>query len=486
MLSDHSDCLIMEVQLINKFSKNMPLIILCLLLLMSTVTAGAEKNKQTFSEENLKTFNLMYLKKIKNTKNAKDKTRLANELLTASDEFQGEIRNIMLSSAYKLVAKSKNSELPILILQKCLKDKRLGFIIKKELLMALIKLEVKKISKDKTALRKKRIESLNDKEFYALCCNAIDNAIALCKICLSECDFKEAKNAARLGILAAKNISSPKTTLFRRYLKIGRILETRYNYAQGRQKKNPKNALLAYIEAGAYKEASQLINDKSSEIIKILVKAGLGKKVSASDKFKAALFWDERMSKQQSSLKEVYMIRAAEFYEQCIGDNNSPQTKLAKIRLLEIHKQLGDMLIALRKPTEWTYLVDLPLKSSKVGYGRLEIITPNNGPIKIAGQKLSTGYKAHANSKLEFYLGGKYKEFSTSFGLLTGAGGKAYFKIVVDGKTVYKSPYMFKNTTFAIKKPVTIKIIGAKKLELFAEANNVSGSHSAWGNPKVR
>lgn len=212
----------------------------------------------------------------------------------------------------------------------------------------------------------------------------------------------------------------------------------------------------------------------------------MSKNIDISAKFKAALFWDEKISKQRKGLKEVYMIRAAELYEQCINDKNSQQGKLAKIRLKDLHKKLGDMLGALRKASEWVNFVEFSIKSSKIGYGSLGIVTPDKGPINIAGHKLSTGFKAHANSKLEFDLGGKYRKFSTSFGLLSGSGGKAILKIVLDGKTVYKSSYMYKNSTFAITKPVVIKIVGAKKLELLTEADNTAGSHSAWGNPKVQ
>lgn len=171
------------------FSKNIIATVLCLCMLFGILIADAKNNKQIFTKEDLQLFNSMYLKKVKNAKTIKDKEKLADELLLASDEFQGGMHSIILSSAYELVLKSKKNGLPILILEKMLNHKDIESITVKKLLEKLIKRKIKKIAMDKKRLKKEKIDPLNDKMFYALCRSTIDNAIVLCKLCISECDF---------------------------------------------------------------------------------------------------------------------------------------------------------------------------------------------------------------------------------------------------------------------------------------------------------
>jgi hypothetical protein len=180
-------------------------------------------------------------------------------------------------------------------------------------------------------------------------------------------------------------------------------------------------------------------------------------------------------------------MRAAELYERYMPVGDELNLKVAKIRLKAIHQKLGDMLAALRKPAEWVYLADMKEESVRVGWGSLKKITAAKGPLSIAGKKFPTGLWAHASSRLVYLLAGKYKQFSTFYGLQTGAGGAASFHIICDGKTVFSSPGMWSNHTQGVRKAVVVSVVGVEKLELVTKGiRGGAGAFSCWGDPRVR
>ncbi|MBF0196454.1 MAG: NPCBM/NEW2 domain-containing protein [Planctomycetes bacterium] len=432
--------------------------------------------------EDVKTLNNLYGTRLKRINSSKDKISFSKELLEASDEFDDGIKYLMLTYSAGLAEKSRDYQLGVACYQKLLlAQKENQHAIRSKLLYC----QEKGIKAEEKILKRKKEKYIDNRPFYVLCVDTIENAIELTKLSFQIQDYKTSKSATKIAIAAAELISSSKVTLLRRYAKFSTTLESRYRVAKLQKKSDLTNAIWAYLDVGAYGEAEALLGEQAEKVQKISVDVGLNKDVEISDIYEAGRAWDERSQNQKSTLKEICMIRAAELYEKSLR-NDFKHHKIAKMRLLQLNKNLEDMLGALRKSNEWVYLADLPIQKSRVGFGKLKVHKPGGESINVAGHKFSTGFAAHANSNITFHLNGKYRNFSSSYGLGTGAGGKAYFKIRCDGKEVHKSSYFWGNTTKTIKKPVTISLVGANVLELISEADNISGSFSCWGDPKIK
>jgi hypothetical protein len=97
--------------------------------------------------------------------------------------------------------------------------------------------------------------------------------------------------------------------------------------------------------------------------------------------------------------------------------------------------------------------------------------------LKLNGEVFSKGLYAHANSQFVFPLDGKWKSFSSSIGLREGATdqGSAIFRVVGDGKELYRSKIMRPGQ----KESFRVEIPGVQQLELHAEGGE-GHTHNAW------
>ncbi len=92
------------------------------------------------------------------------------------------------------------------------------------------------------------------------------------------------------------------------------------------------------------------------------------------------------------------------------------------------------------------------------------------------------GLWAHAVSKYDFALGGRWTTFEANVGLLAGTRGMANFRVVGDGKTLWKSPRIAQGQDIAVK----VSVKGVKMLELHVDpvANNTS-VWAVWMAPRL-
>jgi hypothetical protein len=96
------------------------------------------------------------------------------------------------------------------------------------------------------------------------------------------------------------------------------------------------------------------------------------------------------------------------------------------------------------------------------------------------------GVGTHANSELRYDLAGRFKEFSTDFGIDTtaGTGASAVFEIWADGKQLFISEKMGR---FDMPKHARVDIRGAKTLTLITRdaGDGNRDDHTNWLNPKL-
>lgn len=138
------------------------------------------------------------------------------------------------------------------------------------------------------------------------------------------------------------------------------------------------------------------------------------------------------------------------------------------------------------------WLSDVSWREASVGWGQ---ITRNHywmgGQEKvgvflaIGGQVFEKGLYAHAPSRFFYELGGRWKSLSATVGLRDGAPGfgSAVFRVVGDGKELYRSPVL----RVGQREIVEVDVAGVKVIELLAEGGdgNNHGSWAIWADPQV-
>ncbi len=107
--------------------------------------------------------------------------------------------------------------------------------------------------------------------------------------------------------------------------------------------------------------------------------------------------------------------------------------------------------------------------------------------ISIAGRRYPWGIGVHANSSLTFDVNGQYKTFSSDIGIDTTMGdrGSVIFKVLGDGKELYKSP-VIRGSDEKVRK-IDVPIKGVRQLTLTVEdAGDLDLSDVAnWGSARV-
>ena len=135
------------------------------------------------------------------------------------------------------------------------------------------------------------------------------------------------------------------------------------------------------------------------------------------------------------------------------------------------------------------YISDIPWSSELNGAG-----TPlqrdknrSGGTIKLNGVSYNKGVGAHAYSKLEINLSGKYSHFKSDIGLddlRNGSCGSVKFEIDVDGTTVYTSGSFIDTTP---TKSIEIAVTGKNLLVLkvLDNGDGLCGDHGNWANARL-
>jgi hypothetical protein len=457
-------------------------------VIVASVAVGAEPAVPApFTAKDTAAFEELYKARIDKAQSRRDKEALAKELLEGAAPAGPGLKYLMLAAAAELARDGLDFETAVKA-QEQLVALKAGD--RKALLRERVDLQLKHFH----VLRRKRVppkERLSMKKIlHALGGSIVEGAIELANTHRGALEYDQAEEVEKLALVPARLISSPRLGQLRQGIQVSQTLKGLVARAEGFQRTDRlAEAVWAYLDAGLYGRATALKPPEPDATAQQLIRAAAAG-AKPGEILEAAKAWDRRATEARppdGPLAQIRLARAAELYERYMDVGDEANRKIAKIRLQAIERKLGDLLAALRAPTEWVYLVDLKEVSAKVGWGSFGKTTVAKGPIGIAGRKFSTGLNVHAFSRVVYSLRGQYKVFSTCYGLGTGAGGAASFEIVCDGKVVWKSGGMWSNHTHGVRKPVVINVTGVDKLELVTRAiRGGAGAFSKWGEPKLR
>ncbi|HUS91979.1 MAG TPA: NPCBM/NEW2 domain-containing protein [Phycisphaerae bacterium] len=438
-----------------------------------------------FSAQQQQTFQELYEARIRKATSRKAKSDLAVELLAAADKLEGGLKYLVLSSAKDLAtaggdfATAANAQAHLV---------ELGRGPREADLTELMGLRLKHFN----VLRRQRVSAKGlpelKKALYALGEEIVGDALKLGGLYRAAHDYAAAEAAERLAEPTAALISSPRLTQLRQGIQISRTLQGLAD--QARRFVNLEQfteARWAYLDAGLFEEAAKLQSPQRDETAELVLSVAAGKEAGPAGVFEAAKAWDQRAVGADGALQQIRLARAAELYRRTLETGLETDRAIARVRLQAIERQLGDMLVALKGPAEWIYLVDLQEDSAAVGWGSFGKVTRDKGVLGIAGTDFETGLSVHASSKVVYSLHGRYRQLSLFYGLRTGAGGVASFHVVCDGKKVFDSPWTWSNNTHGTGRPTVLNITGVDKVELITTGHRGGqGAFSAWGDPKVR
>ncbi|MGB2821504.1 MAG: NPCBM/NEW2 domain-containing protein [Phycisphaerae bacterium] len=446
---------------------------------------AAEESPQLFTAREQGVFNDLYKQRIAKATSRKDKEALAKELLTESGSAEGGLRYLLLTATRDLANAVGDLEMAVTAAEQIGEMKRGD---PKTLLGDLLDLQLKCFQ----MLSRKRFPakevSARKKQLYALGEKIVDNAVTLGNMHRADAEYAEAEKAEKSAERTAELISSARLSQLRQGILMSQTLRGLVDQAKRHINLNQlAQAQWEYLDAGLYAEAARLKPDQPDETAELLMRVGLAAEPKPADLLEAAKAWDKRSLADKGALQQIRMARAAELYQKCIDVGDEASQKIARLRLQAIEKKLGDLLVSLKRPAEWVYLVDMKEVSASVGWGSFGKITRGKGPIGIAGKNFDTGLSVHASSKVVYSLRGRYRQLSFHYGLRTGAGGVASLHVLCDGKAVFNSPWMWSNNGGGVGRPTIVNVTGVDKLELVTTGHRGGqGAHSAWGDPKVR
>ena len=417
---------------------------------------AAEESLQPFTAREQGVFNDLYKQRLAKAASRKAKEALAKELLTEAGSAEGGLKYLLLAATRDLSVAAGDLETAVAAAEQVLEMKRGD---PKTLLTELLDLQLKCFQ----MLSRKRFpakeRAARKKQLYALGGRIVDNAITLGNMHRSQAEYAAAEKAEASAERTAKLISSARLGQLRQGILISKTLKGLVD--QARRYVNLKRFAQAqweYLDAGLYAEAGKLKVDQPDETAELLLRVGRADKPKPGDLLEAAKAWDKRSQAAKGPLQQIRLARAAELYQKCIDVGDEAARKVARLRLQAIEKKLGDMLVALKRPAEWIYLVDMKEASARVGWGSFGKITRDKGPLGIAGKNFATGLSVHASSKVVYSLRGRYRQLSLHYGLRTGAGGVASLHVLCDGKAVFNSPWMWSNHTGGVGRPTMVNV----------------------------
>lgn len=143
-------------------------------------------------------------------------------------------------------------------------------------------------------------------------------------------------------------------------------------------------------------------------------------------------------------------------------------------------------------PGEDSWASDLPWLNSANGYGPAERDRSNGESaagdghtLTLNGTAYAKGIGVHADSDIEFWLGGRCSSLTAAAGVddeINGYGGVS-FSVVADGKTVWSSPTVSGKSD---PLPVDVPLAGARHVHLVVTDTDgtKSGDHGDWADAK--
>lgn len=107
-------------------------------------------------------------------------------------------------------------------------------------------------------------------------------------------------------------------------------------------------------------------------------------------------------------------------------------------------------------------------------------------PLSVQYAFYRNGIGTHANSVIDYDLGGNFRSFTTDFGIDTEAGerGSAVFEIYGDGKLLFRSP---KIGRFDLPGHTEVNVSGVRRLGLVTTdaGDGINDDHTDWLNPTL-
>lgn len=132
-----------------------------------------------------------------------------------------------------------------------------------------------------------------------------------------------------------------------------------------------------------------------------------------------------------------------------------------------------------------TQLVPLSVTQERLRLGRDRSATGR--PLRVGGQRIYRGLGTLAPSRVVYFLGGGYEQFTGIVGIEDAANeqGSAIFRIVADGQTLFTSPVMRGGQAGL---PFSVRVADKLQLELIVtDADDGNENDLAvWGNPYLR
>jgi hypothetical protein len=135
--------------------------------------------------------------------------------------------------------------------------------------------------------------------------------------------------------------------------------------------------------------------------------------------------------------------------------------------------------------TNLTQLVPLTVSQDGLAPGQDRGVT--GGPLRIANQRVYRGLGTLAPSRVVYFLGGGYDQFTGVVGIDDAAGKRAsaVFRIVADGQNLFTSPPMRAGQPAV---PFNVRVRAKTQLELITTPAETDSDpdYGIWGNPYLR
>jgi len=180
-------------------------------------------------------------------------------------------------------------------------------------------------------------------------------------------------------------------------------------------------------------------------------------------------------------------VALARDLEQRFRDAEEPRAKAAHLRaLLEpVAPQAPAKVPATVKSVS---LSQLEFKTATVGWGRPlrdQVLVEHPGQcfLQVGARFFASGLYAHAPSRYEFDLGGKWQRLSAGYGLQDGHAGSAVFVVRGDGRELFRSPLVRDHRL----RELSVNAAGVARLELLVEdgGDGTSGDWGVWLAPRL-
>ncbi len=135
--------------------------------------------------------------------------------------------------------------------------------------------------------------------------------------------------------------------------------------------------------------------------------------------------------------------------------------------------------------TRAAYLSDIEPDFISQSHGELMLDrSAGRAPLTLNAEVYKKGLGAHANSEVEYWLGGSYTRFTTTIGVDDGCGGSVTFKVLCDGEVRFESPVM---TRASEPLSLELPLSGVDRLQLIVRdgGDGIGCDHANWANAKV-